>query len=76
MGVVVGLCLWLLVIETTPIGHVPRPSGSPRGAAAGAIQTQTAAKLLAPGLGLILLGGYAGLAAWLGALVTTHSDVD
>jgi ABC-2 type transport system permease protein len=74
VGAVVGLCVWLLLIETTLIGNVPGAGkfvpGAGAGALAGAIQTQSAAKLLAPALGALLLAIYAA-AAIAGGLVTT-----
>jgi ABC-type transport system involved in multi-copper enzyme maturation permease subunit len=80
VGVVVGLCVWLLLIETTLIGNVPAAGkfapGAGAGALAGAIQTQTATNLLSPALGLLLLGAYAGVAAYLGAIVTARRDVN
>jgi ABC-type transport system involved in multi-copper enzyme maturation permease subunit len=79
VGALIGLCVWLLLIETTLIGNVPSAGkfapGASAGAIAGAIQTQTAAKLLAPGLGVLLLAAYAALTAGAGALVIARRDV-
>jgi ABC-type transport system involved in multi-copper enzyme maturation permease subunit len=79
VGALIGLCVWLLLIETTLIGNVPSAGkfapGASAGAIAGAIQTQTAAKLLAPALGALLLVAYAALAAGAGALATNRRDI-
>jgi ABC-type transport system involved in multi-copper enzyme maturation permease subunit len=79
VGAVVGLCVWLLLIETTLIGNLPSVGkfapGASAGALAGAIQTQTATKLLAPGLGALLLVIYAAGAAGAGALATARRDI-
>lgn len=79
VGALIGLCVWLLLIETTLIGNVPAAGkfapGATAGALAGAIQTQTAAKLLAPAIGGLLLVAYAALAAGAGAFATARRDV-
>jgi ABC-2 type transport system permease protein len=79
VGTVVGLCVWLLILETSLIGAVPSAAkfapGASAGALAGAIQTQTPANLLAPALGALLLFAYATLAAGAGALAATRRDV-
>jgi ABC-2 type transport system permease protein len=79
VGVVAGLCVWLLLIETTLIGNVPSAGkfapGAAAGALTGAIQTQSASKLVAPGVGLLLLAAYAGVAAATGASLTNRRDV-
>jgi ABC-type transport system involved in multi-copper enzyme maturation permease subunit len=79
VGTVVGLCVWLLILETSLIGAIPSAAkfapGASAGALAGAIQTQTAANLLAPSLGALLLAAYATLAAGAGAIATTRRDV-
>lgn len=79
IGAVIGLCVWLLVIETTLIGNIPSAGkyapGAAAGAIAGAIQTQSASKLVAPALGVVLLAAYAAVAATAGTLVTTRRDV-
>jgi len=78
-GAVVGLCVWLLLIETTLIGNVPSAGkfapGASAGALAGAIQTQAATKLLAPALGALLLVAYAAVLAGAGVLVTVRRDI-
>jgi ABC-2 type transport system permease protein len=79
VGAVVGLCVWLLLIETTLIGNVPSAGkfapGAAAGAIAGAIQTQSASKLVAPALGALLLVVYAVIAAEAGAVLTNQRDV-
>ena len=79
VGAVVGLCVWLLLIETTLIGNIPSAGkyapGAAAGAIAGAVQTQSPAKLVAPALGVLLLVAYAALAAGAGALLITRRDV-
>jgi ABC-type transport system involved in multi-copper enzyme maturation permease subunit len=79
VGTVVGLCVWLLILETSLIGAVPSAAkfapGASAGALAGAIQTQTAANLLTPAPGALLLAAYATLAAGAGAVAATRRDV-
>lgn len=79
VGAVVGLCVWVLLIETTLIGNVPAAAkfapGATAGSLAGAIQTQTAGKLLAPALGLLLLAAYAAAAGVAGSIFITRRDV-
>jgi ABC-2 type transport system permease protein len=79
VGAVVGLCVWLLLIETTLIGNVPSAGkyapGAAAGAIAGAIQTQSASELVVPGLGVVLLVAYAAIAAVAGAVATTRRDI-
>jgi ABC-2 type transport system permease protein len=79
VGALVGLCVWLLLIETTLIGNVPSAGkfapGASAGAITGAIQTQDAANLVAPAVGLLLLVAYAAAAAGLGAIATARRDV-
>jgi ABC-2 type transport system permease protein len=80
VGAVVGLCVWLLLIETTLIGNVPSAGkfapGATAGALAGAIQTQSTANLLAPVLGALLLAAYAAAAASAGLLITNRRDIN
>ncbi len=79
VGAVVALCVWLLLIETTLIGNIPSAGkfapGAAAGAIAGAIQTQSASKLVAPALGVLLLAVSAAVAAGAGALLTNRRDV-
>jgi ABC-type transport system involved in multi-copper enzyme maturation permease subunit len=80
VGAVVGLCVWLLLIETTLIGNVPSAGkfapGATAGALAGAIQTQSTANLLAPVLAAVLLASYAAAAVSAGTLITNRRDVN
>jgi ABC-2 type transport system permease protein len=80
VGAVVGLCVWLLLIETTLIGNVPVAGkfapGAGAGALAGAIQTQSASRLLAPVLGALLLAAYAIAATSAGLLATERRDIN
>jgi ABC-type transport system involved in multi-copper enzyme maturation permease subunit len=79
VGAVMGLCVWLLLIETTLIGNVPSAGkfapGAAAGAIAGAIQTQSDVKLVAPAAGMLLLVAYAATAAASGAVLTNRRDV-
>jgi ABC-type transport system involved in multi-copper enzyme maturation permease subunit len=79
VGAVVGLCVWLLLLETSLIGAAPSAAkyapGASAGALAGAIQTQSATNLLAPALGALLLLAYAAAATAAGSITTTRRDV-
>jgi ABC-2 type transport system permease protein len=79
VGAVVGLCVWLLLVETILVGDVPSAAkfspGASAGAIAGAIQTQDAADLLAPALGALLLAAYAAAATVAGLITTERRDV-
>ena len=79
VGAVVGLTIWFLMIETTLIGDVPSAGkfapGAAAGAIAGAIQTQPASSLVAPGVGVLLLVLYAAIAATAGTVLTNSRDV-
>ncbi len=79
-GAVVGLCVWLLLIETTLIGNVPGAGkfvpGAGAGALAGAIQTQSASKLLTPAFGALLLAAYAAAAIAAGLITTERRDIN
>jgi ABC-2 type transport system permease protein len=79
VGAVAGLCVWLLLLEPLLLGDVPEiakyaPEAG-AGAVTGAIQSQLADALVAPGLGVGLLVAYAGVAAAAGALVVNRRDV-
>ncbi len=78
-GAVVGLCVWLLLIETTLIGNVPSAGkfapGAAAGAIAGAVQTQSASQLVAPAIGVLLLAAYTMIAAAAGVAFTNRRDV-
>jgi ABC-type transport system involved in multi-copper enzyme maturation permease subunit len=75
----VGLCVWLLFLEPILLSDVPGAAkfapGASAGAIAGAIQTQIADNLVAPGLGVLLLGAYAALAGAAGSIATARRDV-
>jgi hypothetical protein len=79
VGAVVGLCVWLLLIETVLAGEVPAVGrytpGASAGALAGMLQSATNLKLVAPGAGALLLAAYAALAAGAGALATERRDL-
>jgi ABC-2 type transport system permease protein len=76
---VVGLCLWLLLIEPILLGDLPAAAkyapGASAGAIAGAIQSQIADTLVAPALGVVLLAAYAAMAVAAGSIATTRRDV-
>lgn len=79
VGAVVGLCVWLLLIESVLIGAVPSAAkftpGASAGALAGAIQNVSPGGLLAPTLGALLLAAYAAAAATAGLLATERRDI-
>ena len=79
VGAVAGLVIWLILIETTLISNIPSAGkfapGAAAGALAGAIQTQSASKLVAPGVGVLLLTVYAAIAATAGTVLTNRRDV-
>jgi ABC-2 type transport system permease protein len=80
VGAVVGLCVWLLLVETILIGDVPSagqfsPAAS-AGALAGALQNVGPPDLLAPALGALLLAAYAAAAGAAGAIATERRDVN
>jgi ABC-2 type transport system permease protein len=79
VAAVVGLCIWLLLLEPLLLGDVPSaakyaPEAS-AAALAGAIQSQSADNLVAPGLGAVLLAVYAALAGLAGSVIITRRDV-
>jgi ABC-2 type transport system permease protein len=80
VATVVGLCVWLLFIEPLLLGDVPAlgkyaPEAS-AGAVAGAIQSQIADSLIAPGVAIALLAAYASLAGLAGSLLINRRDID
>jgi ABC-2 type transport system permease protein len=79
VAAVVGLCVWLLFIESLLLGDVPGAAkfapGASAGAIAGATQMQIAENLVAPALGVLLLAAYAALASAAGSVATTRRDV-
>lgn len=80
VGTVVGLCVWLLLLENILIGNAPADAkyapGASAGALAGMIPNAGSAKLLAPILGGLLLAGYAVTAALGGLFGFTNRDID
>jgi ABC-2 type transport system permease protein len=80
VGAVVGLCVWLLLIESILIGDVPSAAkfspGASAGALAGMIQNATGRDLLAPALGALLLTVYAATAALAGLTATQQRDIN
>jgi ABC-2 type transport system permease protein len=80
VGAVVGLCVWLLLVETILIGDVPSAGqfspGASAGALAGALQNVGPPDLLAPALGALLLAAYAAAAGAAGAIATERRDVN
>lgn len=79
IAAVIGLTLWLILIETTLIGNLPAVGkfapGAAAGAISGAIQTQSKTALLAPGIGLLLLTLYALVAGTGGIAAINRRDV-
>jgi ABC-type transport system involved in multi-copper enzyme maturation permease subunit len=79
VGTVVGLCVWLLLLETSLIGSIPAVAkfapGASAGGLAGAIQNQGGTNLLAPALGALLLVAYAAATAAAGSITTVRRDV-
>lgn len=78
IGVVAGLCVWLLLIETVLAGEIPSlgrfTPGASAGALAGMLQT-TSLTLITPVAGALLLIGYASVATAAGALSTEKRDL-
>jgi ABC-2 type transport system permease protein len=74
----IGICAWLLFVEGLLAGDLVGLGDVFKflpGSAAAAISGQEPGTLLAPGLGLVLLGAYAGAAALAGAMATSRRDV-
>lgn len=80
VGAVVGLCVWLLLVESILIGDVPSAAkfspGASAGALAGMIQNISNGALLAPAVGALLLVLYAASAAAVGVIVTERRDIN
>jgi ABC-2 type transport system permease protein len=80
VGAVVGLCVWLLLVESILIGDVPSAAkfspGASAGALAGMIQNATGADLLAPAVGALLLVAYAAAATAAGLTATQRRDIN
>ena len=79
VGAVVGLCVWLLLIENILIGSFPAAAKFAPGAAAGAISGMLpdggTKVLLAPALGVLLLAAYAMAAAVTGVVAIDRTDI-
>jgi ABC-2 type transport system permease protein len=79
VATVVGLCVWLLLIENILIGNVASAArytpGASGGALAGLMPNAGATTLLAPALGALLLAGYAVVAAATGLLSIERRDI-
>lgn len=80
VGAVVGLCVWLLLIENILIGNVPSAGkyapGAGDGALAGLMPDAGSSTLLAPIAGALLLVGYAALCATAGLAAIERRDID
>lgn len=76
---IVGICAWMLLIETLLLADLPAVGRFAPGAAAGALAGATAApnppKLLAPVLGALLLAAYAVAIATAASVATTRRDI-
>lgn len=80
VGAVVGLCLWMLLVETILVGTVPSVAkftpGASAGALAGMLQSTASHKLLAPAIGALLLVLYAAISTTAATLSVERRDVD
>jgi len=80
VGAVVGLCVWLLLIENILIGNVPSAGkyapGAGAGALAGLMPDAGSTTLLAPIAGGLALVGYAAVVAAAGLAATERRDID
>jgi ABC-2 type transport system permease protein len=80
VATLVGLCVWLLLVEPLLLGDVPGAAKyapeATAGAITGAIQSQLADALVAPALGVLLLAAYAAAIAAAGSISLTCHDVD
>lgn len=80
VGTVIGLCVWLLLLENILIGNIPTAAkyapGASAGALGGMIPDAGSTKLLAPAVGGILLVGYALVTSIGGLLAFNNRDID
>ncbi len=80
VGAVVGLCVWLLLIETMLIGNVPAAGkyapGASDGALAGLMPNASTATLVAPFAGALLLLGYAAVVGVAGRFALERRDIE
>lgn len=75
----IGICTWLLFVEGLLVGDAGGLGDIGRflpGAAAAAASGQDPGMLLSPGVGLMLLAGYATAAALAGSLAVSRLDVE
>lgn len=75
VATLVGLCAWLLLIESLLLGFVPTAGRFLPGAAGLALAGESAERLLAPAAGLLLLAIYAAGISAAGWLATLRRDV-
>jgi ABC-2 type transport system permease protein len=79
VAAVVGLCVWLLLIENILIGNLPSAAkyapGASDGALAGLMPNAGPTTLLGPALGALLLVGYAVVATTAGVLAIERRDI-
>lgn len=79
VAAVVGLSVWLLLIQNILIGNLPKVAryapGSSAGALAGMIPNAGSAKLLAPAQGALVLAGYAAVVATSALSIMDRSDI-
>jgi hypothetical protein len=80
VGAVVGLCVWLLLIENILIGNVPSAGkyapGAGAGALAGLMPDAGSTTLLAPIAGALALVAYAAVGAAAGLAAMERRDID
>lgn len=80
VATVVGLCVWLLLIESILIGNLPSVGklapGASGGALAGLMPNAGTTTLLAPIFGALLLLGYSALSATAGLVAIERRDID
>ncbi len=80
IGAVVGLCVWLLLIENILIGNLPSAAkyapGATDGALAGLMPNAGSTTLLTPVVGALLLVGYAVVATVTGLVAIERRDID
>jgi ABC-type transport system involved in multi-copper enzyme maturation permease subunit len=79
VGAVVGLAVWLLLVESILIGDVPSAAkfspGASAGALAGMIQNTRGVTLLAPSVGGLLLAAYAAATTAAGLIAIERRDI-
>lgn len=80
VGTVIGLCVWLLLIETILIGNVPSAGkyapGASGAALAGLMPNAQTATLVAPLVGALLLVGYSAVTVGVGLTAIERRDID